>query len=110
MIHQVKHELFQDHAQSARAHFAGHGFTRDGGQRSFIEAQLHALKLKHALVLLDDGVARAGEDFDQRGFVQVIENADDGQAADEFRDQAEADQVLGLGFLQQVRCHACWLQ
>src|SRR5262249_53760043 len=52
--------------------------------------------------LLDDGVARTGQDFDEGGFVEVVEDADDGQAADEFGDQTEADQVLRFGLAQQL--------
>src|ERR1700733_11483281 len=82
VIHEVKHELFQNHTQSACADFAQHGFTRDGGEGPFREAQLYAFKFEHALVLLDDGVAWTGEDFDKGGFVQVIEDADDRKTAD----------------------------
>src|SRR5262249_44106437 len=64
--------------------------------------QLHVLELEHALVLLDDGVARACQDFDQSRFVQIVQNSDHRQTADKFGDQSEADQVLGLGFLQKL--------
>src|SRR5262249_9184925 len=72
------------------------------GQCAVRELELHVLKLKHALVLLNDGVARTGENLDECSFVEIIEDADDGQTADEFRDQAEADKILRFGFLQQL--------
>src|SRR6478736_4069781 len=55
---------------------------------------LSAVELEHLLVLLDEGVLRRGQDLDERRTVQVRDGRDDGQAADEFRDQAEFEQVL----------------
>jgi len=52
--------------------------------------------------LLDDGVLRPGEDFDERELVEIFEHADDGQAADEFGDQAELDQIFRLDLGQQL--------
>ena len=43
-----------------------------------------------------------GEDFDQRGFVELIEDAEDRQAPDELRDEAVLEQVLRLGLAQQL--------
>ena len=59
-----------------------------------LEDQFDAVELEHLLVLLDEGVLRRGQDLDQRGAVQVGDGGDDGQPADEFRDQPELEQVL----------------
>src|SRR5260221_351580 len=39
MIHEVEHELFQNHAQSTRADFARHGFAGDGLQSAAADEQ-----------------------------------------------------------------------
>ena len=43
-----------------------------------------------------------GQDRDQRVLVQILERRDDRQAADEFRDQAELQQVLGLELAEHL--------
>jgi hypothetical protein len=53
------------------------------------------------LVLLDQRVLRLGQDLDQRGLVEVFQRRDHRQTADEFRDQAELQQVFRLESLQQ---------
>src|SRR4029079_12563816 len=60
------------------------------------ELELDVLVLEQLLVLPDDGVARLRQDLHQRRLVQLVEGADDRQAAHEFRDQAVLDQVFGL--------------
>ena len=45
----------------------------DRMQRLFLEAQLDAFHLEHALILLGQRVLRTGEDFDQRGFRQIAQ-------------------------------------
>ena len=50
--------------------------------------------------MLDQRVFRLGEDFDQRLFVEILEGGDDRQAADEFGDQAEFQQILRLDLAQ----------
>ena len=54
------------------------------------EAQLHVLVLEQLLVLTRDRVARLREDLDQRRLVQLVQRADDRQAADELRDEPVA--------------------
>ena len=102
VVHQVEHQLFQNHAQAARAHLAVHRFARDAAQRVIGEAQLHVLKLEQPLILLDDRILRLGQDLDQRVFVQIVQHANHGQAADELGNQAELDQVLRLDLRQQL--------
>ena len=46
--------------------------------------------------MLDQRVLRLGEDALQRVLVEILERRDDRQAADEFGDQAEFEQVLRL--------------
>src|SRR5215470_11532659 len=88
VIHEVEHEFFQDHAQAARAYLALHGLPRDGLERALREFELYILEFEHPLVLLDNGVARPRENLDQGAFVEIVEDADNRQTADEFGDQA----------------------
>jgi hypothetical protein len=57
---------------------------------------------KELAVLLRQRVARLRQDLHERRFVELVERRDDRQAPDEFRDQAELDQVLGLDVVEQV--------
>src|SRR5690606_40476679 len=45
---------------------------------------------------------RFEQDADQRILVQFYERRDDGQAADELRDEAKTNQVLRLNIVQQL--------
>ena len=69
MVHQVKHELFQDHTQAAGAHLAHHGLTGDRAESVLAEFEAYILKFKQALVLLDNGIFGPGEDFNQGSFI-----------------------------------------
>ena len=101
VVHQVEHQIFQDHAQSARADLALQGQLRHGFQRIVGEAQAHILKLKQALILPYQRVLRFRQNAHQRALVQVAEHAEHRQAAHKFRNQAVANQVGGLHLLQQ---------
>ena len=74
--------------------------ARDGVQRLFLEAQLDAFHLEHALILLGQRVLRPRQNFDQRRFRQIAQRREDRQTADEFRDQAEFQQIFRLHFAQ----------
>ena len=73
----------------------------DGLGGFVVETQVNAFVLKELLILLKNGIARLGEDLDQRSFVQFVEDADDRQAADKLRDEPELNQILRLGLAQQ---------
>ena len=66
-----------------------------GLERVVGELQLDAVELEEPLVLLDQRVARLGEDAHQRLPVEVAHAGDDRQPADELGDHAELQQVLG---------------
>ena len=65
------------------------------------EPQLDVLVLEQLLVLPRDRVARLRQDLDQRRLVELVQRADDRQAADELGDQAVLDQVLRLELLER---------
>src|SRR4051794_10767065 len=102
VVHKVEHEFFEDHAQAASANLAVEGFASDSSQGIFVEVEFHVLELKHALVLLGDSVARAREDLDECVLIEFVEHAHHGQAADEFGDEPELDQVLRLSLLEHL--------
>ena len=70
------------------------------------EPQFHVFELKQALILLEDRVARLGQNLDQCGFVQLIEDTHDWESADEFGDETESDEVLRLSRLQHLHITA----
>ena len=74
----------------------------DRMQRLVGELKGHALHLEQALILLQQSVARLGQDFNQRVLVQVAQRGDHRQPADEFRDQAELQQVLRFDLAQDL--------
>ena len=47
-------------------------------------------------------ILRLDQDLDQGVLAQFVERGDDRQTADQFRDQAELDQVLGFGIAQHI--------
>src|SRR6266545_6582833 len=95
-VHQVEHELLDDHAQAARANFARQRLFRDRFERVVRELQLHVLVLEQLLVLTRDRVARLREDLDEGGLIQLVERPDDGEAADELGDQTVLDEIFRL--------------
>ena len=97
--HGIEQGLFDDGAQAACAGFAGNGFLRNGLQRVWGEFEGDVLKAEDFFKLAHDGVFRLGEDVDERVFVQGVQQGDDGQAADEFGNEAEFDEVFRFDLL-----------
>src|SRR5579872_97677 len=95
-VHQVEHEIFDDHPQPARADLARQRQLRNGFERVVGELELHVLVLEQLLVLTRDGVARLREDLHQRGFVELVQRADHRQAPDELGNQPVLDEVFRL--------------
>src|SRR5271165_5733303 len=108
VIHQLQHEVFENHAQAARADFALKSQLRDSFESVVSEAQFHVFKLKETLVLLEQSVFRLGENLHQSALVEVVHDTGYGQAANKFRNQAVADQVAGLNLFEQFRVAALW--
>ncbi len=102
VVHGVEQHVLQDGAQAARAGLALHGLARHGPQRLVPELELRAFHLEQLAVLLGERVLRLGQDRHQRRLVELIERRHHRQAADEFRNQAELDQILGLDVVEHV--------
>src|SRR6185312_2883002 len=101
LIHQVEHQVLDDHAQAARADFALERRLRNRLERVVGEAELHVLVLEELHVLARDRVARLREDLDQRRLVELVQRPDDREAADELGNQAVLDQVLRLELFER---------
>src|ERR1035441_1263875 len=102
VVHEIEHQVFEDHAQTAGAHFALHGQIGDGFDGLFAEPEADVLEFKELLILLDDGVLRPGQNLDQSRAVQGLQHGAHRQTADEFRDETELDQIDRLGLAQQI--------
>ena len=71
------------------------------------EDELDAVEGEEALELLDERVARLGEDRDEVVARELVDGAHDRQAADELGDQPVVDEVLGQALLEDLaRCPA----
>src|SRR6267142_662059 len=102
LVHDLEHDLLQDRAQAAGARAALERLLGDGGHRVVGELEADLLEVEVLLVLLDDRVLRLLENPHQRLVVEVVQGGDDGQASDELRDEAVAQQVLWLDHREQV--------
>ena len=102
MIHEVEHQLLKDHAQPACAHLTIQGFYRDRADSAIGKAQVHTFVIEEPLVLLENGITRFAQDFDECRLIQFVENTDDWQTSYKFGDEAELDQVLRLCLAEQL--------
>src|SRR5688500_10186524 len=100
VVHQVEHQVLDDHPEAARPDLARQGLFGDRLEGVVREAQLHVLVLEQLLVLTRDGVPGLRQDLDERRTVELVQRADDRQPADELRDQPVLDEVFGLHHLE----------
>ncbi|QTK78860.1 hypothetical protein AT6N2_C1059 [Agrobacterium tumefaciens] len=98
--HGVQQDLFHDRAQATGTGLAGDRLAGDFAQRVLVEGQFHIFHLEQALILLDQSVLRLGQDLDQRIFIQVFQRRQNGQTANEFRNEAELHQIFRLQLAQ----------
>jgi hypothetical protein len=71
-------------------------------QGSVGELKRDIIKLEFTLVLLDQSIFGLGQYLDQGVCVELRQRADNRQTADEFRDQAIMDEVLGFEFVDRL--------
>ena len=100
LVHQVQHQVLDDHPQAASADATLQRHLGNRLERVIREAQLGVFVLEQLLILPRDCVARLGQNLDQRRLVELVQGADDGQAADKFGNQSEFDQILRLDLLE----------
>eukprot|EP01022_Parablepharisma_sp_SALTPOND_P014695 TRINITY_DN2018_c0_g1_i2.p1 TRINITY_DN2018_c0_g1~~TRINITY_DN2018_c0_g1_i2.p1 ORF type:complete len:1935 (-),score=514.39 TRINITY_DN2018_c0_g1_i2:42295-48099(-) len=95
--------MLQDGTQAARTGLARQRLLGDGVHGGRADFQLGAFHLQQLGVLLDQGVLGLDQDLDQGVLIQLVQGGDHRQATDQFRDQAELDQVFRLGIEQDFR-------
>src|ERR671916_344801 len=98
----VEQDLLDDRAQAARAGLPGERLLGHRDERVVGEDELDPVEAEEALELLDERVAWLGEDRDEVVARELMHGADDGEAADELRNQAVVDEVLGQRLLEQL--------
>src|ERR1700676_797899 len=101
VVHNVEQYLFQYRAQAPRTGLACERLAGDGAQRRFPDLELDAFHAKHLVILLDQRILGLDQNLNQRCVVEFFQRGDDRQAANELGNQAELDQILGLGLSQQ---------
>src|SRR5262245_60646505 len=101
LIHEIQHQVFDDHPQPARADFALERRFRDGLERIVGEAELDVLVLEQLHVLTRDRVARLRQDLDERGLVELVQRAHHRQPTDELGNQPVLDQILRFELFQR---------
>src|SRR5690606_26431966 len=102
IVHRVEQHALENSAQAPSTGLALHRLLRDRSQRVLAELELDALHLEELLILLRQRVLRLGQDLDERVLVELLERRDDGQAADELRNETVLDQVFRLDVLQHL--------
>src|SRR5262249_8324523 len=100
LIHQIEHEIFDNHAQPARADLPLERRLRDSVERVVREAKLHVLVLEKLHVLTGNRVARLRENLDERRLVELVQRPDDRKAPDELGDEAVLDQIRRFELLE----------
>src|SRR5262245_46991272 len=100
-VHEVEHQVLDDHPEAAGADLPGERRLRNRLERVIGEAELHVLVLEQLLVLTRDRVPRLRQDLHERGLVELVKRADDRQTADKFGDETVLNEVFGLHLLQR---------
>src|ERR671924_1118661 len=98
----IEQRLLENRAQSACTGLALEGLVSDRLERVVSEDELDAVEVEETLELLDERVARLGEDPDQVVARQLVDDRADGQPTDELRDQAVLDEVLRQHLLEEL--------
>jgi hypothetical protein len=90
-----------DRAQATSAGLALDRLRAIARSASSVKVRLDVFHLEQPLILLDQRVLRLGQDLDQRFLVEVFQRRDHRQTADEFRNQAELQQIFRLDLAQE---------
>src|SRR3954469_16410849 len=94
--HGLKQDAFENRTQAPSAGLSLDRFARNRAERFVGKGQFDVFHLEQPLVLFHERVLRIGEDFLQRGLVEILQRRDDREAAHELRDQAILQQILWL--------------
>ena len=94
VVHDFQEGGFEDGAEAAGTRLVADGLIGDDLEGVVRELQFDAIHAEVALVLLDERVLRLREYLHEGGLVQRFETNDHRQAADEFGDEAEFEEVV----------------
>ena len=92
--HDVLHHILHDRTQPARARVLVHCDPGDFPEGVGFKNDVDSIGFHELLVLSDQRVPGFNQDSYQCFFVQLVEDNEDGKPANEFRGQAELDQIL----------------
>ena len=87
--HDVEHDPFDDGAKPTGTGIAPQRFLGNGLKSFWRKFEIYVIHGQHLLILLDQGVLRFCQDMYHRIFIERIEGNQYGQAANQFRDEAE---------------------
>src|SRR5438309_2097104 len=82
VVHQLQHEVFENHAQAARADLALKSQLGNGLESIVCEAEADIFEFEQSLVLLEESVLGLGENTDESILVEIVHYAGHRQAAD----------------------------
>ena len=102
LVHDFLHDFLDDRAKAAGAGIALDSLAGDRMDGSVFDDELYAVHGQQLLVLLDEGILRFGQDFDESFFLQRVKGDDDGETADEFGDETEFQEVFRLDLLEEL--------
>src|ERR1700736_5395034 len=94
--HCLEQDAFENRAQAPRACLALDRLAGDRAKSLVGERQLDVLHLEQPLILFHQRVLWIGQDLLERSFVEILQRGDHRQPANELRDQAVLQQILGL--------------
>ena len=94
--------MLDNAAQTACTSTTLDGTLSHGTQGSRLNFQLHTFHTQQLLELLDQGIARLGQNADQCVFVQLFQRGDYRQTPYQLGDQTKLNQILGFSFRKQL--------
>src|SRR5580704_1414396 len=100
-VHQLEHDVLDDHPQPPRPDLALDLRLGNGLEGVVREAQLHVFVFEEPLILARNRVPGLRQNLDERRLVKFVQRAHDRQPADELRNQPVLDQILGLHVLDE---------
>src|SRR5581483_8493147 len=102
VVHRVQQDFLDDRTQAAGTGLTLKGSISDRLNGIVGELELDAIELEELLVLLDERVARLGQDLHQGSLIERRHARNERQAADELRDQTEVHEVFRTHLGQYV--------
>ena len=102
LVHGIRHYLFADGPQTARAKLVLYGSVHYQIQHRRFYLKLQPVQLEHLFVLADNGILRFSQNPQQGSPVQAVEIRDYRKPSYNFRYQAVSPQILGRNIFQKI--------